>query len=103
MGFQDQLLLNAGQKYCRMLQGSISAILSTCIKLPHGFKAVVWCVFLSGRLRQVSLYPKKMLSAYHFDNPKSIPENFPYLSNACTCIQHKMNEYTRKKAVLKLT
>ena len=27
--FQDQLSLNAGQKYCRMLQGEHSAILST--------------------------------------------------------------------------
>ena len=31
--FQDQLWLNAGQKYCRMLQGEHSAILSTFIKL----------------------------------------------------------------------
>ena len=45
IGFQDQLLLNAGQKYCRMLpfagqkycrmlQGEHSAILLTFIKLP---------------------------------------------------------------------
>ena len=34
IGFQDRLSLNAGQKYCRMLQGEHSAILSTCIKLP---------------------------------------------------------------------
>ena len=27
IGFQDQLSLNAGQKYCRMLQGEHSAIL----------------------------------------------------------------------------
>ena len=32
IGFQDQLSLNAGQKYCRMLQGEHSAILSTFIK-----------------------------------------------------------------------
>ena len=32
--FQDQLLLNAGQKFCRMPQGEHSAILSTFIKLP---------------------------------------------------------------------
>ena len=31
---EDQLCLNAGQTYCRMLQGEHSAILSTCIKLP---------------------------------------------------------------------
>ena len=31
IGFQDQLSLNAGQKYCRMLQGEHSAIHSTFI------------------------------------------------------------------------
>ena len=45
MGFQDHLLLNAVQKYCRMLQGEHSAILSTCIKLPHGFKTFVLSIF----------------------------------------------------------
>ena len=34
IGFQDQLSLNAGQKYCRMLPKEHSAILSTFIKLP---------------------------------------------------------------------
>ena len=34
IGFEDQLSLDAGQKYCRMLQGEHSAILSTFIKLP---------------------------------------------------------------------
>ena len=34
IGFQDQLSLNAGQKYCRMLQGEHSAILLTFIELP---------------------------------------------------------------------
>ena len=32
--FQDKLSLNAGQKYCRMLQGEHSAIRLTFIKLP---------------------------------------------------------------------
>ena len=36
IGFQDQLMLNAGQKYCRRLQGEHSAILLTFIKLPFG-------------------------------------------------------------------
>ena len=45
MGFQDQLSLNAGQKYCRMLQGEHSAVLSTCIMLPHGFKTFVLSFF----------------------------------------------------------
>ena len=38
IGFQDQLSLYAGQKYCRMLQGEHSAILSTFIKLPFAIK-----------------------------------------------------------------
>ena len=38
IGFQDRLLLNAGQKYCRMLQVEHSAIFSTFIKLLFVFK-----------------------------------------------------------------
>ena len=41
----DQLLLNAGQKYCRMLQGEHSAILSTFIKLPFVIKIFVLTIF----------------------------------------------------------
>ena len=52
---EDQLSLNAGQKYCRMLQGEHSAILSTFIKLPFFIKIFV-LPFLSGCLRHVLLY-----------------------------------------------
>ena len=45
IGFQVQLLLNAGQKYCRMLQGEHSAILSTFIKLPLVIKIFVMSIF----------------------------------------------------------
>ena len=44
-GFHDQLLLNAGQKYCRMLQGEHSAILSIFIKLPFVIKIFVLSIF----------------------------------------------------------
>ena len=37
IGFQDQLSLHVGQKYCTMLQGEHSAIFSTFIKLPFVF------------------------------------------------------------------
>ena len=40
-GFQDRLLLNAGQKYCRMLPLEHSAILSTFIKLPAVIKTLI--------------------------------------------------------------
>ena len=45
IGFQDQLSLNAGQKYCRMLQGEHSAILLTLIKLPFVIKTFVLSIF----------------------------------------------------------
>ena len=43
--FQDQLSLNAGQKYCRMLQREHSAICSTFIKLPVVIKTIVLSIF----------------------------------------------------------
>ena len=45
IGFQDQLSLNAGQKYCRMLQGEHSAILLTFIKLPFVIKIFILSIF----------------------------------------------------------
>ena len=45
IGFQDPLLLNAGQKYCRMHQGEHSAILSTFIKLKLVIKIFVLSIF----------------------------------------------------------
>ena len=45
IGFQDQLWLNADQKYCRMLQREHSAILSTFIKLPVVIKTFVLSIF----------------------------------------------------------
>ena len=43
-GFQGQLLLNAGQEYCRMLPQH-SAIISTFIKLPFVIKNDVLSFF----------------------------------------------------------
>ena len=49
IGFHDQLLLNAGQKYCRMLQAG-----AFCNTFDL-HKAIIdqFCLPLSGRLRQV--------------------------------------------------
>ena len=58
--FPDFLSLNAGQKYCRMLQGEHSAIRSTFINVPF----VIEIVFLSiyeWPLRQILLYGQKMI------------------------------------------
>ena len=43
IGFQDQLSLSAGHKYCRMLQHS--AIPMTCIKPPFVIKVFVLSIF----------------------------------------------------------
>ena len=45
ISFQDQLSLNAGQKYCRMFQREHSAILLTFIKLPFVIKIFVLSIF----------------------------------------------------------
>ena len=45
IGFQDRLSLNAGQKYCRMLQGEHSAIHLIFINLPFVIKIFVLSVF----------------------------------------------------------
>ena len=44
-GFKQQLLPNAGQKYCRMLQGEHSAILLTFITLPFVIEICVLSIF----------------------------------------------------------
>ena len=44
INFQDQSL-NAGQNYCRMLQGEHSTILSTFLKLPFVIKIFVLSIF----------------------------------------------------------
>ena len=45
IGFHDELSPNAGQKYCRMLQGEYSATLLTFIKLPFVIKIFVLSIF----------------------------------------------------------
>ena len=45
IGFQDQLSLNTGLKYCRMIALEHSAILLTFIKLPFYIKIFVLSIF----------------------------------------------------------
>ena len=55
IGFQDRLSLNAGQKYCRMLSWSILQYFRPSLSY-HLTLRPLFCLFLSGRLRQVLLY-----------------------------------------------
>ena len=45
IGFQYQVSLNTGQKYCRMLEGENAAILLTFIKLSFVIKVFVLSIF----------------------------------------------------------
>ena len=51
IGFQDRLSLNAGQKYCRMLQESILQYFRPSISYHMSLRPL-FCQFLSGHLRQ---------------------------------------------------
>ena len=53
IGFQDQLLLNAGQKYCS--KGSILQYFLPSLSYQLSLRSL-FCLFVSGRLRQVLLY-----------------------------------------------
>ena len=52
IGFQDRLLLNAGQKYCRMLQESILQYFRPSLSYHLSLRPLFW-LFLSGHLKQV--------------------------------------------------
>ena len=54
IGFQDRLSLNAGQKYCRMLQESILQYFRPSLSYHLSLRPL-FCPFLSDRLRQVLL------------------------------------------------
>ena len=58
VGFQDRSSLNAGQKYCRMLQESILQYFRPSLSYHLSLRPL-FCLFLSGPLRQVLLYTNK--------------------------------------------
>ena len=55
IGFQERFSLNAGQKYCRMLQESILQYFRPSLSY-HLSLIPLSCLFVRGCLRQVSLY-----------------------------------------------
>ena len=66
IGFQYQLLLNAGRKYCRMLQEEHSAILLTFIKLPFVIKIFVLSIFTQLLLYTGTLQKTEKWFSRHF-------------------------------------
>ena len=59
--FQDRLPLNAGQKYCRMLQESILQYFWPSLGYHLSLRPL-FCLCLNGRLRQVLLFFSQCLS-----------------------------------------
>ena len=57
IGFPDRLSLNAGQKYCRMLQESILQSFRLSLSYHLSLRPLFY-LFLSGNSRQVLLYIK---------------------------------------------
>ena len=55
LAFNTCLLLNAGQKYCRMPQESILQYFRPSLSYHLSLRPL-FCLFLSGRFRQVLLY-----------------------------------------------
>ena len=68
IGFQDQLSLNASQKYCRMLQVEHSAIILTFIKLPFVIKIFVLSNFEWPFYTGFTVVPKPHVLAYLTSN-----------------------------------
>ena len=80
IGFQDRLLLNAGQKYCRMLSWSILQYISPSLSYFLSLRPL-FCLFLSGRFTQVLLYFSTKTCVV------GTQKNTHWL--VCTCVVHK--------------
>ena len=63
IGFQDQLSLSAGQKYCRMLQESILQYFRPALSYHLSLRPLFW-LFWVGCSRQVLLYLKLFVFIY---------------------------------------
>ena len=84
IGFQDQLSLNAGQTFCRMIQGEHSAIRSTFIKLPFVINIVV-----SGRFTQTLLYLHK--TVHKQTMKKQVRYNVAASDQVCAACYYQMS------------
>ena len=83
IGFQDRLSLNAGQKYCRMLQESILQYFRPSLSYNLSLRPL-FCLFLSGHLRQVLLYlPRKCQFSFYFMIKGELLKAKPYFFPDC--------------------
>ena len=71
-GFQDQLSLNAGQNFCRMLQLEHSAILSTFTNLPVVNKIFVLSIFAWLFYTDLTVFANSALSQFIICNGTTV-------------------------------
>ena len=81
IGFQDRLSLNAGQKYCRMLQKSILKYFRPSLSYHLSFR-LLFCLYLSGSLRQWPL--KTGFTALIIQSKTTSPEVFKFIRFNCS-------------------
>ena len=80
-GFQNQLSLKAGQKYCRYSKGSILQYFRLSLSYHLSLRSL-FCLFLSGRFTQVLLYMYIQYSThcrsrlYGINKINSFPHNY---------------------------
>ena len=74
IGFQDQLSLNAGQKYCGCSNGSILQYFRPSLSYHLSLRSL-FSLFLSGRFTQVLLY-KLIVGKYVTDKFKMIIKRY---------------------------
>ena len=72
IGFQDRLSLNAGPKYCRLLQGEQSAILSTFINLPFVIKIFVLFIFVWPLKTSYTVCDKAPTNLFNTETSKNV-------------------------------
>ena len=74
IGFQDQLSLNAGQTYCRMLQGEHSAIFLTVIKPLFVIKIFVLSIFEWPLKTGFTVFSFRLFSLKLFELVQNLPK-----------------------------
>ena len=107
IGFQYPLSLNAGRKYCRMLQESILQYFRPSLSYHLSLRPL-FCLFLSGHLRQILLYMynKACLKRPLKKNTK-IGFQYPVSPNAgrkyCRMLQESIQQYFRLSLIYHLS
>ena len=90
IGFQDQISLNEGKKYCRTVQGEHSAKLLTIIKLPFVIKIFVLSVFEWQFYTGFTVLPFDQFSEFLEVETLWLFGTVTYISNIGHCLEESL-------------